>query len=270
VTGGGAERRIAARIVDGAVSRLEEAGATTPATDVALGRRRFLTIGGASLAATLLAACNSRGPEGAQRLLRLAERRNESVERWLLRHTAMDHVRGGARDAGAAFPSYHISPTVPVWDEARRGPWRLEVTGLVRTPLRLSLADLVALPPRRQRVNHYCVEGWNAVATWWGVPLRELAALAGARPEARYVDFRSFDADYHESWDLESATHPQTIVAYAKDGAYLSPAYGAPARLHSPVKLGYKNTKYLTRIVFLAQRNGGYWSDQGYEWYGGT
>ena len=76
--------------------------------------------------------------------------------------------------------------------------------------------------------------------------------------------------DYHESWDVESALHPQTLVAYGKDGHLLPPAYGAPARLHSPVKLGYKNTKYLTRLVFRRERNGGYWSDQGYEWYGGT
>lgn len=59
-------------------------------------------------------------------------------------------------------------------------------------------------------------------------------------------------------------------MAYGKDGHLLEPAYGAPARLHAPVKLGYKNTKYLTRVVFRAERNGGYWSDQGYEWYGGT
>ena len=54
------------------------------------------------------------------------------------------------------------------------------------------------------------------------------------------------------------------------DDHLLGIAHGAPARLHSPVKLGYKNTKYLTKVVFLPQRNGGYWSDQGYEWYGGV
>jgi DMSO/TMAO reductase YedYZ molybdopterin-dependent catalytic subunit len=97
-----------------------------------------------------------------------------------------------------------------------------------------------------------------------------LARAAGALPEARYVDFQSFDAGYHESWDLESATHPQTLVAYGGDGRALGPAHGAPARLHSPVKLGYKSVKYLTRVVFLAERNGGYWSDRGYEWYAGT
>jgi DMSO/TMAO reductase YedYZ molybdopterin-dependent catalytic subunit len=84
------------------------------------------------------------------------------------------------------------------------------------------------------------------------------------------VDFVSFDDGYHESWDMDSVTHPQTLIAYGMDGRMLGPGHGAPARLHSPVKLGYKNTKYLTKIVFMPVKNGGYWSDQGYEWYGGT
>ena len=90
------------------------------------------------------------------------------------------------------------------------------------------------------------------------------------QPGAKYVDFQSFDDGYHESWDIESAMHPQTLVVYAQDGHYLNPAWGAPARIYSPTKLGYKNTKYLTKIVFMPQRNGGYWSDHGYEWYGGV
>ena len=255
--------QLALQLIDRTVARLE-GRADSPLVD----RRRFLLASGSSLAAALLAACGSQGPESAKRVLRLAERKNESVERWLFRHTAMNRATGHV--AGPAFPSYYVSPTVPVWDAARRGPWALEVAGLVERPQRFSLDDLVRLPQTRQRVDHFCVEGWNAVAEWWGVRVTELARVVGARPEARYVDFQSFDDDYHESWDLESATHPQTIVAYAKDGAFLPPAWGAPARLHSPVKLGYKNTKYLTRVVFLAERNGGYWSDMGYEWYGGT
>jgi DMSO/TMAO reductase YedYZ molybdopterin-dependent catalytic subunit len=89
-------------------------------------------------------------------------------------------------------------------------------------------------------------------------------------PQAEYVDFQSFDSGYHESWDLKSALHPQVLVAYGGDGGVLGPAHGAPARLHSPVKLGYKNVKYLTAVVFMPKRNGGYWSDPGYEWYAGT
>ncbi|MGI9079085.1 MAG: molybdopterin-dependent oxidoreductase [Gemmatimonadaceae bacterium] len=231
-------------------------------------RRDFLAVSASSLTTSLLAACNARGPDEAEKILRFAERQNEVVERWLLRHTTMNHAQG--RDAGRAFPMYFISSTVPMWDSSVRGKWMLEVSGLVDRPLRFTLEDLVRLPARRQRVDHFCVEGWNAVAEWWGVRVSELARLVGVRADARYVDFRSFDSDFHESWDLESATHPQTIIAYAKDGKLLPPAYGAPARLHSPIKLGYKNTKYLTSVVFMAKRNGGYWSDQGYEWYGGT
>jgi DMSO/TMAO reductase YedYZ molybdopterin-dependent catalytic subunit len=235
-----------------------------------LDRRRFLSLAGGAAALALVAACDSRGPASARQLLRYAERENEGVERWLFRHANMDHARASAMDAGASFPGYYIARSVPIWDVASRGPWTLEVSGAVRRPLRLGLDDLLSLPRVSQRVNHYCVEGWTAVATWTGVRMQELALLAHAMPAARYVDFQSFDDGYHESWDLESATHPQTLIAYGFDGQLLGPNHGAPARLHSPVKLGYKNTKYLTKVVFMTERNGGYWSDQGYEWFGGT
>jgi DMSO/TMAO reductase YedYZ molybdopterin-dependent catalytic subunit len=233
-------------------------------------RRRFLQLSGASLTAAFFAACDSQGPDSAQGLLAFAERRNEGVERLLFRHTSMDRVSTRAAAAGSAFPKYIITDQVPLWNEAARGPWTLEVGGLVDRPLRLSLDDLQRLPRITQRVNHYCVEGWTAVADWTGTRVSELAKIAGMHADAQYVDFASFDDGYHESWDLASAMHPQTLVAYGMDGRLLGPDHGAPARVHSPVKLGYKNTKYLVRVRFMAERNGGYWSDQGYEWYGGT
>ena len=235
-------------------------------------RRGFLRMGGASIAGALLAAtgCDSQGPAAAQPLLRLAERGNEHVERLLFRHRAGDRVPAGARLAGDAFPRYFISDRVPVWDAQANGIWRLEVAGAVRRPLSLTLGDLMQLPRTTQRVDHYCVEGWTARAEWAGVRASDLARLAGATSDAQFVDFQSFDDGYHESWDMASAMHRQTLVAYAMDGRMLSAGHGAPARLHSPVKLGYKCTKYLTRVVFLPTRNGGYWSDRGYEWYAGT
>jgi DMSO/TMAO reductase YedYZ molybdopterin-dependent catalytic subunit len=233
-------------------------------------RREFLVTSGGLATAAFLAACDSRGPKSAEKLLRYAERKNIGVERALFRHTAIDKVRPSAYDAGNKLPSYYISKTVPVWDESVRGKWTLEVSGLVTKPMRLTLEDLQRLPRVANRVNHYCVEGWTAVETWIGVPFRDLANLVGVLPEALYVDFQSFDDDYHESWDLESAMHKQSVVAYGLDGKMLEPAHGAPARFYSPVKLGYKNTKYLTKIVFMPKPNGGYWSDQGYEWYAGV
>jgi DMSO/TMAO reductase YedYZ molybdopterin-dependent catalytic subunit len=232
-------------------------------------RRDFITITGAALSSAFLAACNSRGPKSAQKLVRYAERKNEIVERALFRHTSMDATLVGARAAGIALPAYFISKTVPVWDDSVRGAWSLEVGGMVDRPLRLSLQQLMDMPRMSQRVNHYCVEGWTAVEQWTGVRLSDLAKLAGVHKGAEYVDFESFDDGYHESWDNESAIQHQTVVAYGLDGHMLGPAHGAPARVYSPVKLGYKNTKYLTKIMFLPKRNGGYWSDQGYEWYGG-
>jgi DMSO/TMAO reductase YedYZ molybdopterin-dependent catalytic subunit len=241
------------------------------AEQLGIDRRRFLLAATGAAGTAFLAACDSVGPRSALKLLEVAKAKNETIERALFSHTSMDAARNGALPAGQRFPAYFISRNgPPVWDDAARGTWKLEVSGLVDRPLQLSLADLAALPRVGYKLNHYCVEGWTAVATRTGVPLTEIARLAGVKRDARYVDFQSFDDDYHESWDIDSAMHPQTLVVYAQDGHYLNAAWGAPARVYSPTKLGYKNTKYLTKIVFLPERNGGYWSDRGYEWYGGV
>ncbi len=256
-------------IVDQAVHSLGSRLSTSQ-HDVLATRRDFMRTSGSVLATALLAACGSNGPDSAQPLLKFAGRKNEDVERWLFRHTAMNRADADAITAGNRFPSYFISKTMPRWDSAARGEWTLQVSGMVKTPLSLNLAALTALPFVDQRVDHFCVEGWTAVAQFRGVALRELATLAGAHDDAKVVDFRSFDNGYHESWDIESAMHPQTLIVYGKDGQLLMGAYGAPARVHSPIKLGYKNTKYLTHVTFLPERNGGYWTDLGYDWYGGT
>ena len=232
-------------------------------------RRQFLTVSAATFSSALLAACGA-NPDSAKPLLKTIEAKNLVLERGLYRHDSMNHVPASAKLAGNDFPKYFVSKHVPVWDPATRGAWRLEVSGAVRTPLSLSLDDLTHMPHITQKVDHFCVEGWNARAEWTGVRLSDIAKAAGLTADAGYVDFQSFDDGYHESWDTDSAMHPQTLVAYGMDGHMLGVQHGAPARIHSPIKLGYKNTKYLTKIVFMPKRNGGYWSDEGYEWYGGT
>lgn len=248
-------------VVERAVERLRASGQ--------LERRDFLRIGAASLGSALLSACNSEGPKWADRWLKTAEKTNESVERWLFSHRSMNKGSPGAFLAGDKFPSYFISKTVPKWDYSK-GPWSLEIGGAVKNPVRMDMETLLKVRSKRQRIDHFCVEGWTAVQILTGAPMTEIARIVQPTSDANYVDFASFDKGYHESWDIESALHPQTVVAYAKEDVLLSPAYGAPARVLSPAKLGYKNTKYLTRITFMPARNGGYWSDLGYEWYGGT
>ena len=90
-----------------------------------LDRRRFLAASGGALGAMVLAACDSMGPKSAKPLLELAERTNERIERGLLSHRSMDVPRSGVSATGQRFPSYFISDSVPVWDEAASGVWRL-------------------------------------------------------------------------------------------------------------------------------------------------
>lgn len=258
-----AVRRALRDAVDATAARARESGR--------LDRRDFLRLFGGGAVTALLSACTVKGSEDTNRLLRAVGRQNERVERWLFRSLgAVNHPSGRLPTAGDALPSYHISPEIPVWDNTASGAWALVVDGAVRTPLRLSMDDLRRMSNRTQRVEHFCVEGWTAAIEWNGVPMRDILRLARPLPTAGYVDFSSFDSGYHESWDLDSVMHPQTLIALGKEGKPLTAEYGAPARVHSPVKLGYKNTKYLTRITLLSAPNGGYWSDEGYEWFGGT
>ena len=125
------------------------------------------------------------------------------------------------------------------------------------------------MPSVSYTVKHHCVEGWSAIATWQGVPMTALMDRCAPLAGARYLKFESFDSGYSNGWDLASAAHPQTILAYGMNDNPLPPAHGAPLRLYSPTKLGYKMTKYLVSVTFTSERPGGYWEDQGYPWFGG-
>jgi DMSO/TMAO reductase YedYZ molybdopterin-dependent catalytic subunit len=230
------------------------------------GRRSFLSR--ALAAGGLLAlgdlACDSSHPH--EGFLGLSERWNDRFQRLLFDPSRLaPELPASAETPAGMFPAYKIGDVYPVPPPG----WALSVGGLVARPGVLSLADLQRLPRTHLRVRHHCVEGWSAVAGWEGVRLSEVARLVGADPKARYVEFRSFEEGYYSSWDLESAMHPQTILAFGMDGAPLPQEYGAPLRLYSAVKLGYKMVKYLSAISFLPHRTGGYWEDQGYEWFAG-
>lgn len=146
--------------------------------------------------------------------------------------------------------------------------YRLQVNGQVKRPLNLSLDDLRRLPYESQITQHVCVEGWAAVVQWGGVKLADVLQLAGVKSTARYVYFSSADG-YYESWDLASALHPQTLLAYQKNDAPLPAENGAPLRLAAPIKLGYKLSKWVTAITATDQLTAkrGYWEDQGYDWF---
>jgi DMSO/TMAO reductase YedYZ molybdopterin-dependent catalytic subunit len=223
-------------------------------------RKLLMSLG----AASVLAGCDSRV---ATHFLSAMGRWNEGFDRLLFSTTRLaPEEPESAMTPPGDFPSYFIADEMPMPPAG----WALKVGGLVARQSVLTLEQLKRMPRTDMRIRHHCVEGWSAVASWHGVRLGEIARMAGASRDARYVEFRSFDAGYFSCWDVESATHPQTILAYGMNGHDLYPDHGAPLRLYSPVKLGYKNVKYLTEVNFMPTRTGGYWEDQGYDWYGGV
>ena len=149
--------------------------------------------------------------------------------------------------------------------------WTLQVEGAVARPREFSLAELKALPSRRQITRHTCEEGWSAIAQWTGVPLSTVLDTVGALPTARFVVFHAID-DIVDSLDMVDARHPQTIVAYGMNGGDLPVRHGAPLRLRVERQIGYKSIKYLTRIVVTEQfEDGGPKGDiqNGWSWYNG-
>ena len=173
-------------------------------------------------------------------------------------------------------------PTMEYLIDAMSGwpHWRLEVGGLVKNPANLSLEDIKAMLSRTQITRHDCVEGWSAIGKWKGVPLTEITKKVQPDPKARFVVFHCMDMDgegnnFYESIDLYDANHPQTILAYEMNDRPLPVEHGAPLRLRVETQLGYKMAKYIRRIEFvenfkeIGRGKGGYWADQGYEWYAG-
>jgi DMSO/TMAO reductase YedYZ molybdopterin-dependent catalytic subunit len=238
-----------------------------------LNRRDFLLLGLAAGPAGLVAACGWQGGPGLEPKLRAFSRVNDWVgEKILLsRGRLAREYPVSARTATRDFPGYSITFNntggYPTFE--RPDSWVLDVGGLVRKPIRLTRPMIEALPRVTYTVKHHCVEGWTAIATWTGVPVSVIAAMVEPTAEARYIRFDSFDSGYYNGWDLESAMHPQTILAYAWNDRPLMMNHGAPLRLYSPIKLGYKLTKYLTAMSFTRERPGGYWENQGYPWFAG-
>ncbi len=247
-------------------------------------RRRFLS--GAARAAGLLtlAGCdNLSQSDWFPALLGRAEGVTQWAQRLITSRVAMAKEYTEA-DLSPVFPANgESSPDNPDYRAlAENGftDWKLEIGGLVQQPAAFSLTDLRGMPSRTQITRHDCVEGWSAIAKWTGVPLHEVLGRVQPLNSARYVVFHCADLDedrmrYYESLDLEDAYHPQTILAYDMNGGSLPVAHGAPIRLRVERQLGYKHAKYVMQIELVKSLEGigggqgGYWEDQGYEWYAG-
>jgi DMSO/TMAO reductase YedYZ molybdopterin-dependent catalytic subunit len=229
-----------------------------------LQRRQFLKISSLSGVSLLLGGCGT--PLFEDIVGTLAEPLNRKVGELILQPQKL-------------VPEFKISEIEPeklIVNTFRSTPvidpekYRLIIDGEVNNPLSLTLAEIYDLPQTSMIIRHVCVEGWAAIVQWGGVCLQELIALAEPQANVKFAYFKSADG-YYESWDIASALHPQTLLAYEKNGEPLPVDNGAPLRVASPIKLGYKQSKWVTQISLLSGLPifKGYWEDQGYDWFAG-
>ncbi len=252
--------------------------------DIMASRRRLLRAAMAGTGASLLAGCDALSNSARfVDVLSLAEPLNQRIQRALsVNRLAMEYPE--SMISPLFRPNGSVNPQTPEYVALKADGfrnYRLQVAGLVERPLEFSLDALRALPTRTQVTRHDCVEGWSVIGKWSGVPLAYLLELARLKPGARHVVFHCFDdlagdgSRYYESIDFVDAYHPQTIVAHSLNGSPIPIANGAPVRMRIERKLGYKQPKYVRLIEVvdsyrrIAGGRGGYWEDQGYDWYGG-
>jgi DMSO/TMAO reductase YedYZ molybdopterin-dependent catalytic subunit len=164
------------------------------------------------------------------------------------------------------FNAFYSIDKAPVVDPS---DYQLDINGLVADDGSWTLDDLYALPQTTQVTRHICVEGWSAIGKWGGVTFSTFLDQIGADKTAKYVRFDCAD-DYYTSIDMPTALHPQTLLTFTYDGQTLPRAYGFPMKLRMPTKLGYKNPKYIMSMTVTNDYPGGYWEDQGYNWFGGS
>lgn len=233
--------------------------------EVDAARREFmLRLGGFGVAAAAAGILWQSG--GVGKGLALMSRWNDKAQAALFDPTKMAKTYSEA-EITRPFPfnAFYGEDEVPVLDG---GAYRLELGGLVASRRAWTLAGLRALPQESQITRLICVEGWSAVGKWSGVPLHAFLRRIGADTTAKYVGFECADG-YRSSIDMPSALHPQTILALDFDGQPLTPAEGYPMRLRIPTKLGFKNPKHITGLYVTNRYPGGYWEDQGYNWFSG-
>ena len=231
-----------------------------------LERRNFLR-GGLSLGAlSMLTGCDASRPEAVESALRALSDMNDGVQQLLFNPNklAPEYPESMVLNPPKFNAKYDVMSVKPV-DPAT---WKLELAGRIEQKKPWTLPEIAALPKKSMIIRHICVEGWDYIGQWSGVPLRVFLERVGADLRAKYVAFKTAD-DYPSSIDMATALHPQTLLALDYANAPLGDPFGFPLRLRMATKLGYKNPKWVTAIEVTNMFSGGYWEKRGFSWFAG-
>ena len=229
-------------------------------------RRGFLR-GAASLGAlAFLTGCDIIDSDSTENMLRKVSEFNDGAQALLFSRTKLAPTFS-EKDITRPFPfnAYYDEDEAPVVDPAA---YKLEIAGLVDNKKPWTLAELHALPEVSQITRHVCVEGWSAIGSWQGARLSDFLKRIGADTRAKYIWFKCAEG-YTNTIDMPTALHPQTQMSFKFDHKILPRAYGFPMKIRMPTKLGFKNPKYVVAMEVTNTDHGGYWENQGYNWFGG-
>jgi DMSO/TMAO reductase YedYZ molybdopterin-dependent catalytic subunit len=234
---------------------------------VNIGRRQLLrgTLGLGAL--SLLAGCDVSDGDAVQGALRTVSAFNDGVQQLLFDPNRLAPTY--APDQVVKPPRFNAHFDVEDLQPIDLSTWKLELSGLIADKRPWTLDRIYALPEQEIIIKHICVEGWDYIGQWSGPSLRRFLTQIGADLTARYVAFHCNDDDYMECIDMASALHPQTILATKYAGEPITDPYGAPLRLRTAIKLGYKNAKWIRAIEVTNTYPGGFWENQGFNWFGG-
>lgn len=168
-------------------------------------------------------------------------------------------------------------------DTLRPRPWTVSIEGEVKKPKRIAIEDLYKLAPLEERLYRMrCVEGWSMVIPWVGFPLADLIKWAEPTGNAKYVEFFTLndqqqmpgqrsnvlDWPYNEGLRMDEAMNPLTLMAVGLYGEQLPNQNGAPIRLVTPWKYGFKGIKSIVRIKFTEQMPVSSWMKANIHEYG--
>jgi DMSO/TMAO reductase YedYZ molybdopterin-dependent catalytic subunit len=229
-------------------------------------RRHFLR-GAFSLGAlTFLTGCDIVDTDAAEGVLKRISEFNDAAQAAIFNPNKLAPVYPeSAITRPFPFNGYYDEDDAPNVDGAT---YKLEVAGLVENKKSWTLPELYALPQVSQITRHVCVEGWSAIGSWQGAQLSDFLKRIGADTRAKYIWFKCAEG-YTNTIDMPTAMHPQTQMTFKFDNKILPRAYGFPMKIRMPTKLGYKNPKYVVAMEVTNTDRGGYWENQGYNWFGG-
>jgi DMSO/TMAO reductase YedYZ molybdopterin-dependent catalytic subunit len=230
--------------------------------------RRLFLRGAASLGAlTFLTGCDIVDEDSAEKALRHVSTFNDRVQAAIFQPQKRAPVFPESMITRPfPFNAYYSEDEAP---EVDGDTYKLEVAGLVENKKPWTLPELYALPQERQITRHICVEGWSAIGDWTGTRLSDFLKRVGADLTAKYVYFICKEG-YSNTIDMPTALHPQTLMVFKFANEILPRRYGYPMKIRMPTKLGYKNPKHVIAMAVTNEDRGGYWEDQGYNWFGGS